>query len=317
MVFSLGQILSISCFLTGIVMAVFVLAILVTMRFGQQWLSALVERFTNPDRNKKKPSEEQRVAAPQQPQVASSQALRQRAQNLDFPAPAGGFAAQTANPQTGYGQAQTGYQQPAQATFRARDQYPEFNPQASQPQQQQGLQPTMPSLSPSRPFQAGNVLPPSQPQYPQQGGFSQQGGLQQTMRSPSAPQGGFQQQGRFQQQGIPPQQPQQGGLQPLRPQAPQQAQQGGFPQQPLAPRPPQNFPQQGGFQQQGIPTQQPQQGGLGDYRPPLSNAPRPDLRTQSQRPMRRDNRRQDTDEGGLLSSAEDLIDGAGDLLDSF
>src|SRR6185436_9610832 len=100
LVFTLGQILSISCFLTGIVMAVFVVAILLTMRFGQQWLTTLVERFTNPDKNKNQSKRtEQTAIAPQQPQVASSQSLRQRAQSLDFPSPSGGFAAQSATPQ--------------------------------------------------------------------------------------------------------------------------------------------------------------------------------------------------------------------------
>jgi hypothetical protein len=358
MVFSLGQLLSISCFLTGVVMFVFVLAILLTMRFGQQWLSAIIERFTNPDRknDNPKPAQQQQTQAttPQQ-QVASSQALRQRAQSLDFPAPAGGFTSQ-ATP--AYGQEQSGYQQTPRASFRSREQYPDFNAQSQQaqpPQQNQGFQATMPSLSPSRPFQGGGIPQPSQytqpSAYPQQGNFPQQpqqGGYPQ--QQPLRPQqGGLQQPPRptqdyYQppQQGGFPQQPPQGGVQPLRPQQgsfPQQPPQGGYPQQGnfqqpqqgglQAPRPPQlpqqgNFGQQGGFpqqpqqagyQQQGLSPQQPQQGGLGDYRPQLNSSPRPDLRTQQQRALRRDSRRSDeSEEDGLLGAAGDMLDGAEDLL---
>ena len=315
----LSTLITMSCILTGVTMLVFMGTLVFLARYGGKGINSIFNRFLggggDDDKSGDKGQERQQTPA------VSGQSFRQRAQSLDFPAPAAGaqqFSAQS------FGQ--QGFQAQAQPSLTPRmgqqqgGLHPSQTPQQSFGQQQGGLRPSTPSLSPSRPFSAGQ-------QYPQQGGFNAQaqGGL----RPPQPPQQGY-----GQQSGLPPSQPpqqgyagQQGGLRP--PQPPQQGygqQQGGLPpsqppQQGYAGqqgglRPPQP-PQQGYGQQQGglPPSQPPQQGGLGQNRPPLQSRPRPDMGTRSGQYLRgRDDRRQDDydriyDDGGDMGGLGDILDG--------
>lgn len=296
----LGFLLTLSCVMTTISMIVLVGVLLFFARFGGQGVKMLIDRFLGGnDDNPQQQSAPVRAGA--QASVASSRSLRQRAQNLDFPAPARAstqFGAQSAPT---LGQNQNAYpdfpppqnQGFQQASLSPRGNYPEFNPQALQPSNSsQGFQPSTPSLSPSRPFQGGSSLNRpvqqnqnfGQPQYPQQGNNYNQLG-----QSPQPNQFGRQQA----------QSPNQ-GLQPLQ-------------------------PNQQGFNAQGLPPQQPQQpqnpqyGGLGQNRPPLRSRPNPG-NTQYDPPIGGRDRRQGDDRDYIYDDRRDggnFIDDVGDFIDNF
>lgn len=301
----LGFLLTLSCVMTTISMIVLIGVILFFARFGGQGVKMLIDRFLGGD---DKP--EQQVAPVRagqtQAAVASSRSLRQRAQNLDFPAPAPVQAQGSTQfgAQTTLGQNQNAYpdfpppqtQGFQQASLSSRGQYPEFNPQAGQSANpSQGFQPSTPSLSPSRPFQAGRPINPQapqnqnygQPQYPQQGNNFNQGN--QLGQAPQSNQFGRQ-----------PAQPPNPGFQPLQ-------------------------PNQQGFNAQNLPNQQPQQpqnppaGGLGQNRPPLRSLPRPG-NTQYDRPIGGRDRRQGDDRDYIYDDRQDggnFVDDVGDFIDNF
>ena len=331
----LGFLLTISCVLTAVLMTVFIGIILFFVRYGGQGVKMLFDRFLGGDDKNDEQIQIGQGQAERQAVVASSQSLRQRAQQLDFPAPGGaapasaGFGAQSAGNSLDF--------PPQRASLTPRGQSADFNTQVSYGGQAQNFQLSTPSLSPSRPFQAGSQFSPNpaqqqqfgqQPlqgnQYSQQGGQSNQLG-QPSLRPPQQQQQFGQQplQGnQYSQQGgqpnqlgqpslRPPQQQQQFGQQPL--QGNQYSQQGGQPNQ---------LGQQPGFNAQGFNQQAPpqQQGGLGQNRPPLRSVPRPG-NTQYDRPIgRRDSRKGDDrdyiyDDGSRSSGG--IIDDVGDFIDNF
>lgn len=297
----LGFLLTVSCVLTTISMIVLIGVILFFARFGGQGVKMLIDRVMGGNDDKQKedvPARTGRV----QTAVASSQSLRQRANQLDFPAPAGAsgvaqFGAQSASQPLG----QNNYPDfPApqnqglqQASLRPRGQYPEFNPQATQASNpSQGFQPSTPSLSASRPFQAGSTIPrPTQQNQsfgqqhpPQQNNFNQGNQLGQ----PAPPNQFGRQPAQPPNQGLPPLQGNPQGFSP----------QGLPPQQPPAPQPPQF-------------------GGLGENRPPLRSLPRPDD-TANDRPLGGRDRRQSDDRDFIYDerSGGNFMDEVGDFLDN-
>lgn len=303
----LGFLLTLSCVMTTISMILLVGVILFFARFGGQGVKMLIDRFLGGNDDKLEPQVAPVRAGQAQSAVASSRSLRQRAQNLDFPTPAPAqvrgstqFGAQSAqslgqNAYPDFPPPQTqGFQQ---ASLSPRGQYPEFNPQASQPSNpSQGFQPSTPSLSPSRPFQAGSPINPQAPQNPNPN-FGQQ------QRPPQR--NNFNQGNQL---GQAPQ-PNQFGRQPAQP-----------PNQNLPPL----QPNQAGFNAQGLPPQQPQQpqnpqaGGLGQNRPPLRSLPRPG-NTQYDRPIGGRDRRQGDDRDYIYDDRQDggnFMDDVGDFLDN-
>lgn len=316
----LGLLVTISCVLTGISMVLIIGMILFFARFGGQGVKGLIDRFTGANDEQANPEPVRRRE--NQPVVASSQSLRARARDLDFPAApaqsAGQFSAQGAGGGNypDFPPPQYQGQQP-QASLRPRGQYPDFNPQAAQSNQgQNNFQLTTPSLSPSRPFQQGSQFRPNQgqqQQYNQQPAnpnqfnqapvnpnqFNQPSANPSQFNAQSAPQQGqnIPQQGGFPQQGF----PQQGQANP---------QQAGFPQQGQA------NPQQGGFPQQG--QANPQQVGLGQNRPPLRSRPRPDGNTAPQRGIGgRDRRKGDDYDRVYDDGGGNIGDDIGDFIDRF
>ena len=324
----LETLITLSCILTSITMLIFSAALFVLIQFGSRGIQAAFNRLLGrgDDNEKETPKQTGTPATAQSQSISSGDALRQRAKQLDFaPAPQA-FNAQSA---------------PQQASFTRRDPLaaPPQNPQYTQPQQAQfgQVSPTMPSLSSSRPYQAGQPsfggqTQSSQTQYgqPQQplGGQSQYGQPQQPLGGQS--QYGQPQQplgGQRQQYGQP-QQPLGGQPQYSQPQQPLGGQgqygqpQSGQPRQPLG----QQFRQpppiggqgqygqpQGNFQQQQQNALRPlggqdpqQQGTLGQYNPPLQARPNFDQNTNQSPGLRRnrDTRRNERneivdDEGGI------------------
>lgn len=291
----LGFLLTVSCVMTTISMIVLIAVILFFARFGGQGVKMLIDRVMGGNDDKQKQDVPVRTGQVQTA-VASSQSLRQRANQLDFPAPAQASGAAQFGAQSAQSFGQNSYpdfpppqNQPLQqASLRPRGQYPEFNPQATQASNpSQGFQPSTPSLSPSRAFQAGSTIPrPAQQNQP----FGQQ--------RPAQP-NNFNQGNQLGQ----PAPPNQFGRQPAQP--PNQ----GYP--PLQANP------------QGLPPQQPQApqipqfGGLGENRPPLRSLPRPDD-TANDRPLGRRDRRQGDDRDFIYDerSGGNFMDDVGDFLDN-
>ncbi|MEO1289328.1 MAG: hypothetical protein AAFV93_16320 [Chloroflexota bacterium] len=347
----LSLIFTLSCVMTTIAMIIYFGFLLIFARYGGQGIQQIFNRFFGDEDDANNQQDTQRQAPNQQPAVASSQSLRQRARNLDFPAPASGVAGATFSAQGASGgrtsnypdfppPQNTGFQ--AQASLRPSGQATNFNAQPAQSLgQTSSFQPSTPSLSPSRPFQHGSERLPNQNQQ----NFGQQGFGQQ--------QSGFNTQG---QQGFqPPQQPLQGGnfgqnQQPLQSgnfgqnqQLPNQRQQNfgqsaqGFGQnQPLPPNQgQQNFgqnqplppnqgqqgfgQQQGNFNAQSQGQQPPQFNGLGQNRPPLRSRPNPG-NTQYDRPIGGRDRRQGDDRDYIYddrNSGNNFVDDVGDFIDNF
>ncbi|GAB5492440.1 MAG: hypothetical protein Phog2KO_26550 [Phototrophicaceae bacterium] len=308
----LGLLVTISCVMTTISMILLIGVILFFARFGGQGVKMLIDRVMgggDDKQNEQSPVRERQA----QTAVASSSSLRQRAQQLDFPAPAGGtaqFGAQSAGSSLGQNsypdfpppQNQNFGQQ--QATLRPRGQYPEFNPQSQAINSAQNFQVNTPSLSPSRPFQAGSSLTPR----PQQ---NNQVGQQQV------PQQGnnFNQPNQFGQQNL----SQQGGLPPLGNSQQGFNAQGLSPQQGQVPQQ-QNLPPLGNNQQGQVPPQVPNQqfGGLGGTRPPLRSVPRPSANDYDRPIGGRDSRKGD-DRDYIYDdrrSGGNFIDDVGDFLDN-
>lgn len=305
----LGVLFTISCVLTAVSMTIMMGIILFFVRYGGQGVKMLFDRFLGGgDKNKEQAQTPGQEQTQRQPAVASSQSLRQRAQQLDFPAPgqataSAGFGAQAAN--------SLDFPAPQQASLTPRGQFPDFNPQGNQPAQAQSFQLSTPSLSPSRPFQAGSQFTPN-PAQQQQQRFGQQP-LQGNQYGQQAPQQRPRQQplqgnqyGQQQAQQRPSQQSLQGNQ--YGQQAPQQ--------QGLGPLP----GQQPRFNAQGLnPPANPQQGALGQNRPPLRSVPRPGD-TRNDPPIgRRDNRRGDNHD--LIYDDQrgggNLMDDVGDFIDNF
>ena len=308
----LETLITLSCVLTSITMLIFSAALFVLIQFGSRGIQAAFNRLLGRGDNKEDeaPKRTTAPATAQSQSISSGDALRQRARQLDFaPAP------QTFNAQSA----------PQQASFTLRDPLaaPPQNPQYTQPQQAQfgQVNPTMPSLSSSRPYQAGQPSLGGQTQYgqpqygqPQQplGGQTQYGQPQQPLGGqsqygqpqygqPQQPLGGQPQQASGgQSQYGQPQQPLGGQRQPLGGQS-----QYGQPQQPLGGQGQYNQQSFGGQPQQPLGGQS-QQGGLGQYIPPLQARPNFDQNANQSPGLRRnrDSRRNERneiidDEGGL------------------
>ncbi|MGJ3240033.1 MAG: hypothetical protein ACFE0Q_15100 [Anaerolineae bacterium] len=314
-----GFLLTISCVMTTIAMILFLGVIAFFVRFGGEGVKMLIDRFTGGDEQPTPAIQSERLQAQSAP---ARQSLRQRAQQLDFPAPQGqndaSFDAQAFGASTIGGNRYPDFpmpqtQQPQQPSLRPRGQ---FDAQSSAPANTSSFQPSTPSLSPSRPFQAGSQFNPRQPQPPQQGnqfGQPQQGNQ---LRQPPQQGNQFGQPQQGNQLRQPPQQgnqfgqPQQGNQ--LR-QPPQQGKQFGQPQQG---NPSGQPPQQGN--QFGQPTQQ--QGGLGHNRPPLRSRPTVDGNTQYDRPIGNRDRRQGDDRDYIYDDrqgGDNFVDDVGDFIDNF
>jgi hypothetical protein len=296
---TIGVLVTVSCVLTSITMLIFSAALFVLIQSGSIAARTLVNRLFGFGRDlvDDKPKETATPARARS-EVSSGDVLRQRAQQLDFVPQAAvpAFTAQGA---------------PQQATFSSRDPLamPQQNLQFGQQQAQFGqVNPSMPTLSSARPFQAGQQPLGGQTQYGQPTQFGQQPLGGQTPQYGQPPLGSTSQQFRPQQPlgrqlplgGQTPQygQPPIGGQRPLGNQPlgqqplggqptynPQgqygQPPLGGQPQQPLGGQrplgnPPQQYGQQplGGqptYNPQGQYGQQPQppaQNPLGNYAPP-------------------------------------------------
>lgn len=287
----LSTLVTVSCFATGISMVVLIIGLVLLLRFGQQGLTTLVDRLLGRNDNAAQSVPDAKDHQRPRPAVASSQSLRQRARDLDFPAPAhtqaasASFGAQAAAPISD--QQMAFPPNPQQASLRPRGQYPDFNPQAQA--SEQGLQMTMPSLSPSRPFQQGTQFRPAQAPQPNQ--FTQQ----------QAPQANT-----FNRQAMP-QQPQASNnrVQPLQGR-PLQGQSPNIPPMPPA---------------QGNPLSAPQppmsQSGLGQNRPPLRSRPRPTDTAPGRGIGGRDKRYHDDYDRVYDDGGGDFGDQIGDILDNF
>ena len=319
-----GFILTISCVMTTISMIVFLGVILLTARFGSQWVRTLFDRFTGGDKKNDDQQSTQGTGTQPQPQIASSQSLRRRAHDLDFPAPAQAagataFAAQSASANNQYPDfpAPNFQQNQPQASLTPRGQTSNFNTQP-----QQGLTQSFgtPSLSPSRPFQQGSQFntqssnqfgQPGQQQFGQQQNFGQQRpnqlGQQQGFNAQGFGQQPPNQLGQQNQQNFGQPRPNQLGQQQQN-FGQQQGQQQNYGQQP---------PNQHG-QQQNYGQQPQQQGGLGQNRPPLRSLPRPG-NTQYDRPIGGRDRRQGDDRDLIYDdrSSGNFVDDVGDFIDNF
>jgi hypothetical protein len=322
---TIGVLVTVSCVLTSITMLIFSAALFVLIQSGSRGAQALVNRLFGFGRDIVDNDKPKETATPARArsEVSSGDVLRQRAQQLDFVPQAAvpAFNAQGA---------------PQQATFSSRDPLamPQQNLQFGQQQAQFGqVNPSMPSLSSARPFQAGQQPLGGQTQYGQPPQYGQQPLGGQTPQYGQPPLGSTSQQFRPQQPlgGQTPQygQPPIGGQRPLGNQPlgqqplggqptynPQgqygQPPLGGQPQQPIGgQRPLGNPPQQYGQQplggqptynpqgQYGQPPQPPAQNPLGNYAPPprgRAGSNIDDQNTSSGLRSRRDNRRTDNNE---------------------
>jgi len=287
----------VSCGLTVFAMGIIIALLVIVIRYGGQgvqgFISGILSPFTGGD--KREEQQDERVERERELGVTSAQALRQRAREMQFAidpdranqqqqqfnaqgAPQPYSAPQSQfNPQQFAQQsnidpqrfgARLGNSNPPQRASLTPSQNTGFGTQAQPPQQQQGL--NTPSLSPSRPYQAGGTgalpptsLPPQQQQF--QGGFPQQPHQPGYPNHPDAYPS--------QQRGYTPQ-PINPNQQPLQQRYNPPPQQGGQ-------RNPQPYPQQPPQRQQGFqgnpqqPPQPPQQGGLQPYRPNIQDVSRP------------------------------------------
>ncbi|MEL6406631.1 MAG: hypothetical protein AAFR81_19840 [Chloroflexota bacterium] len=200
----LGVLVTLSCVFTSIAMVVIIGFLAILARTGGQGIASFVDNLLGRGEDSQPQPEgasarKRGIEGADGQQVATSQSLRQRARNLDFPAPnqaqaaalttgsvlgANAMQAQSAQQapagsgrnipdfppmqQQSFGTQSLGNNQfgaqsaqPQQASLRPRGQFSNFNSQAQQ-SGNSGFQPSTPSLSPSRPFNAG-----SNPQFPQ------------------------------------------------------------------------------------------------------------------------------------------------------
>ncbi|MEL6525551.1 MAG: hypothetical protein AAFQ07_07555, partial [Chloroflexota bacterium] len=365
-----GVLVTLSCVFTSIAMVVIIGFLAILARTGGQGIASFVDNLLGRGEDSQPQPEgasarKRGIEGADGQQVATSQSLRQRARNLDFPAPnqaqaaalttgsvlgVNAMQAQSAQQapagsgrnipdfppmqQQSFGTQSLGNNQfgaqsaqPQQASLRPRGQFSDFNSQGQQGGNS-GFQPSTPSLSPSRPFNAG-----SNPQFPQApaanqpnqfGGQQNQFGNQQPNQF-GAQQAGGQRPPQFNQLGG-----QQGNQNQFGNQAPNQfgnQQQGNFNAQ--GQQPPQFNPQnpnQGQFnnQQQQFGNQNPQgqNQGLGQNRPSLRSRPRPGdtYVPQGSIGSARDRRRGDDydriyDDGG--DGGNNIIDEVGDFIDNF
>lgn len=314
----LGVLVTLSCVLTSVSMLVIIGFLFFLARTGGQGITSFVDNILGrggDNAEEETPQRQRASARSDSERVANSQSLRQRARNLDFPAPnqaqaaslstgtvigMDGIQAQSAqssrqnnagpsypefppmqqpsfNAQSGFGnQSQQPSLRPSNSSNNSGGQYPAFNPQAQQGNSG-AFQPSMPSLSPSRPFQQGTAFNTNaRPANPGQNQFGNQ-------------------------------------------QAPQFGQQNQFNNQQ-----PQQNPNQFGNQQRGFNAQQApsQNNSLGQNRPPLQSRPRPsDTYVPSGSVGHaRDRRRGDDydriyDDGG--DNGNNFIDEVGDFIDNF
>jgi hypothetical protein len=263
---TIGVLVTVSCVLTSITMLIFSAALFVLIQSGSSAAQALVSRLFGFGGNRDNDDKPKETATPARArsEVSSGDVLRQRAQQLDFVPQAAvpAFTAQGA---------------PQQATFSSRDPLamPQQNLQFGQQQAQFGqVNPSMPSLSSARPFQAGQQPLGGQTQYGQPTQYGQQPLGGQTPQYGQPPLGSTSQQFRPQQPlgGQTPQygQPPLGSTsQQFRPQQPLGGQTPQYGQPPIGgQRPLGNPPQTLGQQPLGGQPQQP----LGGQRP-LGNPP--------------------------------------------
>lgn len=263
---SLETIVIMSCVLTAITWFILFAFVVILLRYGTQGLTSMLGGafagggmlggLFGGDDDQKVPQRQSPVRATTQ-NVSSGSALRQRADNLDFPAPPAGNA--QFNAQSDYGNLsaqnapqidnsrfgstlqqkriggsdlgqQGNFNQPSgltpnQPSLRSRQSGLDNNP----PQQNAPNQPNMPSLSPSRPF-SGDPMRPSQGGQPQ----PRYNDLQQRYNPPQSNQGNFQA----------PQQPLRNSPLPPRPQDNPPQQNLGNPNPPLQNRLQQQYNQQ-------------------------------------------------------------------------
>ena len=84
----LSTLVTVSCVLTGITMFFFVIGIAFIMRYGTKGVTALLDRFFGGGGDKKKEDTVEETPVHMRPSASGAQSIRQRAQSLDFPAPA-------------------------------------------------------------------------------------------------------------------------------------------------------------------------------------------------------------------------------------
>ena len=152
---SLAAIMTISCALATITLAIFSAILFILLQSGGRGVKTLFDRFTGGG-NKRKPDQEVAAQADSRarPTVKSGDVLRRKARELDFN-PAAGYGAQSQS--SGFS-AQSAM--PQQPSFRSHDPLrPPANSNQPGPFGQSG--PSMPALSSSRPFQPGQEIRPS------------------------------------------------------------------------------------------------------------------------------------------------------------